>query len=294
MILIANKKSPFLYDGVNVTTRHLLDSQGPLTKKAPPPIKELIEEFSKHSREYHNPRNELSRGVVNSVKDSMAAMMAKLDSLDRRMTKIDQSIHAIRVGCANCKGPHLTKDCDLDENENRKAQVCYSSGDRYDDNWRKPKKDWLPYDEYKKAKEEKYKQKDKGFYQKEELVQEKKSDFEDMLTRFAAASEKRHNDTEAAMKEQRNMLREPQGMIREHQTMMIDQRAMLRNQQASILNIEKQLGQLALQINERQPGGLPSNTENNPRGAHINIMTTRSGKIITSLIPIQKEDPKLV
>lgn len=43
------------YDGVNVTTGELLDSQGPMTNKEPNTIKELIEEFAKHSRKYHNP-----------------------------------------------------------------------------------------------------------------------------------------------------------------------------------------------------------------------------------------------
>ncbi|KAL7594296.1 hypothetical protein Lser_V15G28541 [Lactuca serriola] len=75
---------------------------------------------------------------------------------------------------------------------------------------------------------------------------------------------------------------------------MKDQKALLRNQQASILNIEKQLGQLVRKVNERRPGGLPSNTESNPKGAHINIVTTRSGKIITPLASIQNEDPKPV
>ncbi|XP_023739500.1 uncharacterized protein LOC111887560 [Lactuca sativa] len=258
------------YDGVNVTTRKLLDSQGPLTMKAPATIKELISEFSKHSREYHNPRNDQSRGVVNSVTDSMATMMAKLESKYRRMTKMDQTIHAIRVGCENCRGPHLTKDCDFDKNGNWKAQ-----------------KEWLPYDEYKKAKEEKYKQKARGFYQKEEPVQENQLELEDMLTRFVAAFEKRHNDTDCVIKDQQNMLRV-------HQIMMKDQRALLRNQQASILNIEKQLRQLAQQVNERQPRGLPSNTEKNPRIAQVNAITTNSKKIFTSLSPIQKEESKPV
>ena len=135
--------------------------------------------------------------------------------MDRRMTKMDQSIHAIRVGCENCRGPHLTKDCDLDENGNQKVQVCYSSGDRFDDNWRKPKKEWLPYDEYKKIRDKKYKQKERGFYQKEELVHEKKSDLEDMLTKFVAASEKRHNDTNATLKYQQNMLTKNQLMMKD-------------------------------------------------------------------------------
>lgn len=38
------------YDGVNVTTCQVIDSQGPLTKKNPATIKELVEEFAKHSK----------------------------------------------------------------------------------------------------------------------------------------------------------------------------------------------------------------------------------------------------
>ena len=92
-----------------------------------------------------------------------------------------------------------------------------------------------------------------------------------MLTKFVAASEKRHNDHDAAIQKTRTILK---------------------NQQASIHKIETKLGQLAQQINQRSPGELPSKTENNPQGAHINIMTTTSGKIITPLAPIQNEEPK--
>nr|KAJ0207013.1 hypothetical protein LSAT_V11C500254800 [Lactuca sativa] len=107
-----------------------------------------------------------------------------------------------------------------------------------------------------------------------------------MFTRFVAVSEKRHNDTDAKMKEQRNMLRE-------HQAMMKDQQNMLRNQQASIHNIEKQLGQLAKQINQRAPGGLPSNTKQNPRMAHVNAITTNSEPIHNPLTFVQKNHNKV-
>ncbi|KAL7608785.1 hypothetical protein Lser_V15G13163 [Lactuca serriola] len=267
------------YDGVNVTTRQLVDSQVPLTKKNTAEVKRLIEEFSKNSREYHNPRHESTRGLVNSVNDSMAVVMAKLATMERRMTKMDQSIHAIRVGCENCSRPHLTKDCDLDENGNRKAQVCYPSGDKYDEDWRKPRKEWLPYDEYKKAKEEKYKMKTRGFFQKEEPVQEKKLDFEDMITRLAAASEKRHNETDDA--------------IREQQLMMKEQQELMRNQQASILNIEKQLSQLAQQVYQRATSELPSNPEKNPRIAHVNVITTSSENYFPTLKPIHEQEAKV-
>ncbi|XP_023741082.1 uncharacterized protein LOC111889173 [Lactuca sativa] len=279
------------YDRVNVTTHQLLDSQGPLTKKNPAEIKQLIEEFSKHSREYHNPWNDVTRGSENAASEDMLAVMAMLQSMDRRMTKMDQTIHVIRVGCENCNGPHLTKECDLDESGNRKVQACYSSGDRLDEDWRKPKK-WLPYDEYKKAKEEKYEQRGRGIYQREEPTVEKKSDFESMLTRFAAVSEQRHEVTEVTIKEKQLAIKEQQLMMKEQKDMMKNQQALLRNQQASILNIEKQLGQLATQFNERALGGLLGNTEQNPRGAHIQAITTRSGKIITHLTPIERNEPE--
>lgn len=76
--------------------------------------------------------------------------------------------------------------------------------------------------------------------------------------------------------------------------MMKDQQALLSNQQASILNIEKQLGELARKFNERTSGGLRSDTEQNPKVAHINIVMTRSGKVITPLTSISNEDPKEV
>ncbi|XP_023748419.1 uncharacterized protein LOC111896683 [Lactuca sativa] len=241
--LNSQQEASIFYDGVNVRTRQLLDSQGPLKKKAPLVIKQLIEEFSKHSREYHNPKNDVTKGSAYAASEDLSTVMAILKSMDRRMDKMDQTIHVIQVGCDNCNEPHLTRDCDLDKNGNKKVQECYSSGQRFDDNWQKPKKEWLPYDEYKKAKEEKYTQKARGFYQKEEPVQEKKPNLEEMLTKFVAASEKRHNDHDVAIQ---------------------DTRTMLRNQQASIHNIEKQLGKLAQQINQRAPGELLSNTENNP------------------------------
>ena len=67
---------------------------------------------------------------------------------------MDQTIHVMPVGCENCNGPHLTKDFDLDENGNRKVLALYSSSDRYKEDWIKPKKKWIPYDDYKKAKED--------------------------------------------------------------------------------------------------------------------------------------------
>ncbi|KAI3725393.1 hypothetical protein L1987_65181 [Smallanthus sonchifolius] len=51
----------------------------------------------------------------------------------------------------------------------------------------------------------------------------------------------------------------------------------LRNQKASIQTIENQVRQIAKLLSERPPGGLPSNTEPNPK-AHVKAITLRSGR----------------
>ncbi|GJW61713.1 reverse transcriptase domain-containing protein [Tanacetum coccineum] len=50
-----------------------------------------------------------------SSNDGLAALVNKLDNLGRDIKKLKESVHAIQVGCQICKGPHLDKDCPLDE-----------------------------------------------------------------------------------------------------------------------------------------------------------------------------------
>lgn len=108
--LNVQQEAAILYDGVNVTTRKHLDFQGPMKSKEPGTIKELINEFSKHSREYHTPREDVTRlrGNLDRGNEHMAAILEKLESIDRRLTKMDKSIHSIRVGCDSCGSPHFT------------------------------------------------------------------------------------------------------------------------------------------------------------------------------------------
>lgn len=126
--------------------------------------------------------------------------------MDWSTKKINQNIHDIQVGCDIYSDPHLTKDCDLDENGNKKAQVCYSSGDRYNEDLRNPKREWKPYDEYKIEKKENYRQQGRGFYEQEKPVPKKKPDLQSILTRFVEASEKSHNDVNVALKEKKSFI----------------------------------------------------------------------------------------
>ncbi|XP_027338257.1 uncharacterized protein LOC113852214 [Abrus precatorius] len=80
---------------------------------------------------------------------------------------------------------------------------------------------------------------------------EKKSNLEELMTKFIQTSECRFQSIETA----------------------------LRNQQASIHNLENQLGQISRLLSERPQESLPSNTETNPK-EQVKAVTLRSGKIL--------------
>ncbi|KAM2819065.1 hypothetical protein PS2_037519 [Malus domestica] len=74
----------------------------------------------------------------------------------------------------------------------------------------------------------------------------------------------------------------------------------IQNLQAAVKNMEKQMGQIALQVSERAPGTFPSQTVPNPRGREEcnAIRTLRSGKVTTDMkillgIHRQQNYPKL-
>ncbi|GKC03017.1 reverse transcriptase domain-containing protein [Tanacetum coccineum] len=50
-----------------------------------------------------------------SSKYGLAALVNKWDNLGRDMEKLKENVHAIQVGCQICEGPHLDKDCPLNE-----------------------------------------------------------------------------------------------------------------------------------------------------------------------------------
>ncbi|GJZ09807.1 hypothetical protein Tco_0544090 [Tanacetum coccineum] len=60
-----------------------------------------------------------------SSNDELAALVNKLDNLGRDMKKLKESVYAIQVGCQICKGPHLDKDCPLNEEVKQIEEVRY-------------------------------------------------------------------------------------------------------------------------------------------------------------------------
>ncbi|GKD55409.1 cysteine-rich receptor-like protein kinase [Tanacetum coccineum] len=77
-----------------------------------------------HSHKSHD--GTTSRNVgSNSSNDGLAALVNKLDNLRRDIKKLKESVHVIQVGCQICEGPHLDKDCPLNEEVKQVKEVRY-------------------------------------------------------------------------------------------------------------------------------------------------------------------------
>ncbi|KAL4566663.1 hypothetical protein LXL04_030783 [Taraxacum kok-saghyz] len=294
------------YNGINGYTRKMLDSRGPLARKEPSESHDLIEEMAQHAHQWGNSRDSFYGGPKVDIEDK-ASIANQLATLARDMKKMNQAIHAIQVGCDNCSGGHLTKDCPLDEDGNQKEDVAYAGNFR--------DRNFKPYHEWKQDQANKYRETHPGFFERmskvdqpipeeknasleammkdfvdQPIPEEKNASLEAMMKDFVTSSDKRMKETEALVNRIGNETKEA---IRQLSTATD---VVLKNNQASIQAIENQVGQLAKTIQERSLGGFPSNTIINPN-AQANAVSTGSGKVMAPpqvkkkpLVPIVEEE----
>ncbi|GJV31812.1 reverse transcriptase domain-containing protein [Tanacetum coccineum] len=77
-----------------------------------------------HSQKWHDETTSRNIGSSSS-KDGLDALVNKLDNLGRDIKKLKESVHAIQVRCQICEGPHLDKDCPLNEEVKQVEEVRY-------------------------------------------------------------------------------------------------------------------------------------------------------------------------
>nr|GEZ82013.1 hypothetical protein [Tanacetum cinerariifolium] len=70
-----------------------------------------------HSQKWHD--GSPNRNIDSSESEGIAAIVNKLENLDRDIKKLKGNDHAIQVGCQICDGAHLDKDCPLNEEVKR-------------------------------------------------------------------------------------------------------------------------------------------------------------------------------
>ncbi|GKC46153.1 hypothetical protein Tco_1063875 [Tanacetum coccineum] len=98
--------------------------KGPIPGMRPAKALTAIQTMADHYQKWHGGTTSMNIRSSSS-KDGLAALVNKLDNLGRDMKKLKESAHAIQVGCQLCEGPHLDKDCPLNEEVKQVEEVKY-------------------------------------------------------------------------------------------------------------------------------------------------------------------------
>ncbi|GJY56113.1 reverse transcriptase domain-containing protein [Tanacetum coccineum] len=102
----------------------LLDSHGPIPGMTPAEGLTIIQTMVDHSQKWHD--NSPSQSLCSSNNsEGIVAIVSKLDNLGRDMKKLKENVYAIQVGCQLYDGPHLEKECPLNEDAKGVEEVKY-------------------------------------------------------------------------------------------------------------------------------------------------------------------------
>ncbi|GJW24401.1 hypothetical protein Tco_0038212 [Tanacetum coccineum] len=120
----SHQKVNIFYKGLNTMNRQLLDSQGLIPGMTPTQALTAIQTMADHSQKWHDGTS--SRNISsNSNTNELVAIISKLENLGRDMKKLKENVYAIQVGCQICEGPHLDKECSLNEEVKQLGEVKY-------------------------------------------------------------------------------------------------------------------------------------------------------------------------
>nr|GFA80850.1 hypothetical protein [Tanacetum cinerariifolium] len=111
------------YNGLDVPTRQILDLRGAVLTKIIIDAKMAIQEMAEYSQKWHN---ETSRERSAKTSDGLDAIQAQINNLRREIKKVNEKVYAAQVGCEQCKGPHYTKDCPLNEEGKTLEEAYYT------------------------------------------------------------------------------------------------------------------------------------------------------------------------
>ncbi|GKF46748.1 hypothetical protein Tco_0136550 [Tanacetum coccineum] len=184
-----------------------------------------------HSQKWHDGTS--SRNISSSSNtDGLAAIISKLDNLGRDMIKLKENVHAIQVGCQIYEGPHLDKECPLNEEVKQLEEVKYREFGRS-----------APFSG---SNGPKFRVGPPGYYTRTDNrppCGEKRPSLEEIMNKHQEESARRS----AEMKEWFMKLQE-------------NAEINTRNQSASLKNLETQIEQLTKELNSRTTNVAPSSS----------------------------------
>ncbi|GKD38353.1 ribonuclease H-like domain, reverse transcriptase, RNA-dependent DNA polymerase [Tanacetum coccineum] len=112
------------YKGLDVPTRHILDSKGAIPSMKAADAKKAIQNMADHSQIWHNGTSTRCRSTETS--DGLAAIQAQLNNFGREIKKVNEKVYTAQVGYELCKGPYYTKDCPLKEEGKTLEEAYYT------------------------------------------------------------------------------------------------------------------------------------------------------------------------
>ncbi|KAJ9561910.1 hypothetical protein OSB04_007070 [Centaurea solstitialis] len=170
--------------------------------------------------------------------DELAAMKNQQVKFERKIEELIKSVHAFQVGCEECNGPHLTKDC-----PNRPMmtpeEVNYLNRGEYQGRWNN-NRNFIP--------------RPPGFFAPNQQNQrpdgEPRVSIEDRIVQFMDMQKKLNDEVSSY----------------------------LRNHQSTIQNLELQVGRVSQMLSERTQGELPTQTQVNPKVENEKPMLMMTGE----------------
>nr|GEY16340.1 hypothetical protein [Tanacetum cinerariifolium] len=89
-----------------------------------------IQTMADHSQKWHDDSSSRNIGGSNNT-DGLDAIISKIENLGHDIKKLKENVHAIQLGCQICKGPHLDKECPLNEEVKGVKEVKYGEFGRF-------------------------------------------------------------------------------------------------------------------------------------------------------------------
>ncbi|KAJ9544890.1 hypothetical protein OSB04_024597 [Centaurea solstitialis] len=234
------------YSGLAYSSRPTLDSSagGVFMYKTPTEGYKLLEDMLIHNIDWRtDKRLQIPRmaGKISTdfdPSDELAAMKNQQVKFERKIEELIKSVHALQVGCEECNGPHLTKDC-----PNRPMmtpeEVNYLNQDDYQGRWNN-NRNFIP--------------RPPGFFAPNQQNQrpdgEPRVSIEDRIVQFMNMQKKLNDEVSSY----------------------------LRNHQSTIQNFELQVGRVSQMLSERTQGELPTQTQVNPKVENVKLMLMMTGE----------------
>ncbi|KAJ9556430.1 hypothetical protein OSB04_011044 [Centaurea solstitialis] len=234
------------YSGLAYSSRATLDSSagGVFMYKTPTEGYKLLKDMLIHNIDWRtDKRLQIPRmaGKISTdfdPSDELAAMKNQQVKFERKIEELIKSVHALQVGCKECNGPHLTKDCPK-KPMMTPEEVNYINRGDYQGRWNN-NHNFIP--------------RPPGFFapaqQNQRSDGEPRVSIEDRIVQFMDAQKKLNDEVGSY----------------------------LRNHQSTIHNLELQVGRVSQMLSERTQGELPTQTQVNPKVENVKPMLMITGE----------------